>query len=75
MAVLENMTVSQSSKKSGASILSGALKTQGKKLKRKAGPRVRKNAVVRGIKIKGAESKQKVREILAEEKAMKMTDE
>lgn len=41
-----------------------------KTLKRK-GVRLRKNTVVRGIKIKDAESKRKVKEILAAEESMK----
>ena len=40
------------------------------KTKRK-GVRLRKNTVVRGIKIKDAESKKKVREILAAEETMR----
>ena len=41
-----------------------------KKLKRRP-PRIRKNAVVRGIKITDAESKKRVLDILAAEKAEK----
>lgn len=44
--------------------------TVSKQLKRK-GVRLRKNTVVRGIKIKDAESKRKVKEILAAEESMK----
>ena len=44
-------------------------------MKRKVPPKLRKNAVVRGIKIKDAASKQKVKEILAEEEVMKMAVE
>lgn len=47
--------------------------TVSKKLKRK-GVRLRKNTVVRGIKIKDAESKRRVKEILAEEDAKQMVE-
>jgi len=41
-----------------------------KKLKRK-GVRLRKNSMVRGVRIKDAESRKKVKEILAAEESMK----
>ena len=47
--------------------------TVSKKLKRK-GVRLRKHTVVRGIKIKDAESKRRVKEILAEEESKNMTE-
>lgn len=41
-----------------------------KKMKRK-GVKLRKNALIRGIRVKDAESKRKIREILAAEENMK----
>ena len=43
----------------------------GKKLKRKKTIRIRKNSMIRGIRITDAASKQKVKEILAAEEAMR----
>ena len=43
------------------------------KMKRKA-PRIKKNATIRGIRIRDAASKQKVRELLAEEAAQRTMD-
>lgn len=69
MDIMSKLEIDTNNKKPAA-VRSLHAPVQTKKLKRK-GLRLRKNAIIRGIRIHDAESKRKVKELLAAEESMK----